>query len=228
MRTLALIIVVGLVSGCQTIQSPLDLIDIPTGIPWKAKPKAKRDAPVRIAATWTDAVLNQTGKPSQRGFGGKVFFYSRKDTKPVEVEGQFVVYAFDEDGRTQDDNRPTRRYVFPPEQMERHLSVDDIGPSYSFWLPWDEAKESGNIRKNVSLMARFEPLQGGEMLVSDQTSHYLPGQYEPEIMIANEEPTASGGSAGELHGSQQRIAAGWCRSSGNDSHLVAVEHTTTG
>lgn len=188
MRTLALLIVVGVVSGCQSIQSPLDLVDIPSGIPWKAKPKAKGTAPVRMAATWTDAVLNQTGKPSERGFGGKVFFYNRKDTKPVEVEGQFVVYAFEEDGRDPTDHRPTRRYVFPPEQMERHLSVDDIGPSYSFWLPWDE---SGGMRKNVSLIARFEPLQGGEMLVSDQTSHYLPGQYEPEIMIAKEEPTRS-------------------------------------
>ncbi len=170
--------------GCQSMKSmrsPLELVDIPSGIPWKAKPKAGRGQPVRLVATWTDTVLNTAGQPSQRGFGGKIFFYGKKDAMPVIAKGQLVIYAFKEDGRLPTDSQPNRRYVFPPEQLASHMSEDELGPSYSFWLPWDEA---GGEQCEVSLIARFEPITGAEMVVSDQTKHRLPGRIAPETMLA--------------------------------------------
>jgi hypothetical protein len=127
--------------------------------------------PVRMEGTWTDTVLNQAGRKPQRGFGGRLIFYGKDDHEPILVDGQLVVYAFDETGRDPTDNKPTRRYVFPADQMPQRMSESEIGASYSFWLPWDEA---GGPQTEVSLICRFEP-KGGAVVVSEQTKHLLPG-----------------------------------------------------
>ena len=131
----------------------------------------EKGTPVRLVGTWTDTVLTQPGQKPQRGFGGRLMFYDKKEDKPILVEGQLVVYAFDETNRAVTDNKPTRRYVFPPDQIEMRMSKSELGASYSFWLPWDEA---GGPQTEVSLVCRFEP-KGGGVITSEQTRHRLPG-----------------------------------------------------
>jgi hypothetical protein len=138
--------------------------------------------PVRLVGAWTDTVMSKPGQPSQRGFGGRLMFYGEKNEKPILVEGQLVVYAFDEAGREPTNNKPTRRYVFPADQMKLHMSKSDIGATYSFWLPWDNV---GGPKANVSLICRFEP-KGGAVITGEQTRHILPG-----TMVA----TTAGGTA---------------------------------
>src|SRR3954451_6497886 len=139
--------------------------------PFRDKDKPQEGTPVRMVGTWTDTVLSQPGQKPQRGFGGRILFYDKEGKKPILVDGQLVVYAFDEAGRDQTDNKPTRRYVFPAEQMAMHMSKAELGASYSFWLPWDEA---GGPKTTISLISRFEP-KGGAVVTSEQTKHILPG-----------------------------------------------------
>ena len=54
-------------------------------------------------------------------------FYEKEEKKPILVDGQLVVYAFDETGRAPTDNKPTRRYVFPAEQIPLHMSKSEFG-----------------------------------------------------------------------------------------------------
>jgi hypothetical protein len=115
--------------------------------------------------------MTQPGKQSQRGFGGRITFYEKEERKPILVDGQLVVYAFDETGRDPTDNKPTRRYVFPSEQIPLHMSTNEYGASYSFFLPWDEA---GGPKTEVSLICRFQPTAGA-VVASEQTRHVLPG-----------------------------------------------------
>ena len=144
----------------------------------------KPETPKRIVSTWTDAVLHQSGKPPQRGFGGRLIFYGNDDEKPVTVDGQLVIYAFNESNREPTDNKPTRRYVFPPEQMARRMSKSEIGPSYSIWLPWDNA---GGTQTEVSLIARFEP-KVGPIVIGEQARHLLPGEAPSKIGIVDNTP----------------------------------------
>ena len=163
-----------LATGCRGPWSKdwkvADMFDVDV-TPW-SDDEDEAEAPSRLVGTWTDTVLHQTGKKPQRGFGGRLIFYGKDSEKPVLVDGQLVVYAFDETNREPTDNKPTRRYVFPPDQMARRMSKTELGPSYSFWLPWDEV---GGPQTEVSLIARFEP-KDGAIVVGEQTQHLLPGE----------------------------------------------------
>ena len=163
-----------LVSGCQSpswqLPASFTNLDMKKDIPWMNGDED--EVPVRIAGSWTHAVRNTAGEISERGFGGRVSFYGKKDDKSIATDGRLVVYAFDEEGRSPTDHRPTRRYVFPPETFDKHRTDSEAGPYYSFWLPWDAV---GGPTKHISLIVRFEP-QGGPLVMSEQTRHVLPGQ----------------------------------------------------
>lgn len=165
-----------LLAGCQSTSSKVAKSDKPFKLPnpleWGAKSDEPRTGePDRIVATWTDTIRQTPGLPSERGFGGRLYFYDR-GADPIAVEGRLVVYAFDESDRAATDHRPTKRYVFPVDQLPRQMSVSEIGPSYSVWLPWGTVDAPPT---NVSLIARFEPIRGGGLVVSDQTRQRLPG-----------------------------------------------------
>ena len=129
------------------------------------------EKPERMVATWVDTTLSTVGKKPQRGFGGKLMFFEKGSENPVRVEGNLVVYAFDETDRADHETHPTRKYIFPTEEFVRHVSDSSLGPAYSFWLPWDEV---GGQQRNISLIAKFEP-KDGPVVLGEQTRHLLPG-----------------------------------------------------
>jgi hypothetical protein len=159
--------------GCTNISAwkPSKMFSLDSTWPFRDKDKPREGVPVKMVGTWTDTVMTQPGQKAQRGFGGRIMFYEKEEKNPVLVDGQLIVYAFDEADRDPTDNKPTRRYVFPAEQVPLHMSKSELGASYSFWLPWDEA---GGPQAKVSLICRFEP-KGGAVVTSEQTQHVLPG-----------------------------------------------------
>ncbi|MBA4105532.1 MAG: hypothetical protein C0485_07215 [Pirellula sp.] len=133
--------------------------------------KPDPELPERMVATWTDTTLSTVGQSPKRGFGGKLMFFKRGSEDPVRVEGNLVVYAFDETDRPDHETQPTRRYIFPIEEFVLHESDSTLGPTYSFWLPWDEI---GGQQRHISLIAKFEPKKGA-VVIGEQTRHLLPG-----------------------------------------------------
>src|SRR5215813_8982425 len=140
MKTVCFAVVLALASSAATTQAwnMPKMLRLDNTWPFRDKDKPQEGIPVRIVGTWTDTVMTQPGQKPQRGFGGRIMFYDKEGKKPILVDGQLVVYAFNEDGRDPTDNKPTRRYVFPADQMPLHMSKSEMGASYSFWLPWDE------------------------------------------------------------------------------------------
>jgi len=174
------------VCGCQTgkqdnralAQRWLPTWDVRKAIGWHKEKAVAAEVPTRIVSTWTDTVLHRTGQKPIRGFGGRLVFFDRDGEKPIAVQGQLVVYSFDESERDRPETAPTKKYIFPADQFARLESDSKLGPSYSVWLPWDEV---GGPQKNVSLIVRFEPTEGS-MILGEQTHHLLPG-----IALANHE-----------------------------------------
>jgi hypothetical protein len=167
--------------GCGTKDfKPSKIFSLDNTWPFDDEDEPEEGIPVRIVGAWTDTVMTVPGQKAQRGFGGRLMFYGAKEEKPILVDGQLVVYAFDEAGRAPTDNKPTRRYVFPADQLKLRMSKSDIGASYSFWLPWDEA---GGPKTEVSLICRFEP-KDGAVITGEQTRHILPGAIATETAAA--------------------------------------------
>jgi hypothetical protein len=151
-------------SGCSHF-------DLRKRIPWGEGEDGQLQRPMKVIGMWTDTVMTSAGRAPMRGFGGRLMFYPSEDGKPCKVKGSLVVYAFDETHRDPTNLVPDRKYVFTEEQFARHYSKSSLGHSYSVWVPWDEA---GGEQKEISLIVRFMPAQGG-VVVGDETKHVLPG-----------------------------------------------------
>lgn len=165
-------------SGCAAKSNKWSFAswDVRKAVGLKKEPeRPEPQIPVRMVTTWADTTLTRPGETPQRGFGGRISFFGRNSDDPVRVEGELVVYAFDETSRPPHETQPTRKYIFPAEEFARHESESALGPSYSFWLPWDEV---GGEQKKISLIARFQPKEG-PIVLSEQTRHLLPGPVSP-------------------------------------------------
>ncbi len=125
--------------------------------PW-SKPDVKESeygVPTRMAVIWTPDVLNSPGTPPVRGFGGRIYFYDNKN-QTIPVDGQLLVYGFNDSNPDIASTVPEKRFAFTPEQFTQHFSSTEIGASYSVWIPWDQDQ----VHKTVSLVPVFTSTQG--------------------------------------------------------------------
>ena len=170
-----LVLVLTAFSGCAMIPKPDLSVLKPAG-------------PVtKVVAAWEPAVSN--GEKPMRGFGGRVYFYDQDQTRPIKVDGTVVVYLFDEDGRTADDNKPDEGIVFDAKTLNSKgvYTKSKLGHSYNLWVPLDAAGPEGPAKK-VSLIVRYIPKQGASR-VSSQSVVHLPGR-RSETFVAQTDRAA--------------------------------------
>jgi len=161
-------------TGCKTIDK-----DWMPKAPWNKKEKlveSQYATPVRMAAIWTPDIMVLPGATATRGFGGRFYFYDEAN-KPVKVEGQLVVYAYDDTAEESQRESPDRKYAFTPEQFTNHHSDSELGASYSVWLPWDAVTNAE--QKGVSLLPVFTSTSG-KIVMGQQAMSLLPGK-KPEL-----------------------------------------------
>ena len=106
---------------------------------WFNQPRvqdSKYAVTARMAILWSPAIYNEAGKTPTRGFGGRIYFYDAKN-KPIAVEGQLIVYAYNNNTQKPENKVPDRKYAFTPEQFTKHYTPTELGASYSIWIPWD-------------------------------------------------------------------------------------------
>ena len=158
-----------LASGCSQF-------DLQKKMPWLTGKTGEFRRPMRVVTMWSDTVLTTAGQAPVRGFGARLMFYGLEEEKPIKVAGSLVVYAFDEANRDKTNTRPDRKFVFTEEQFAKHYSKSALGHSYSIRVPWDEV---GGEPKEVSLIVRFTPVEGG-VVVSEQVKQYLQSEKRPQ------------------------------------------------
>ncbi len=183
-RGLLALLVLLVLAGC----SQLDLTA--PRMPWQ-EDEDELEPPRKLVAFWSDTVLHQQGKPAVRGFGGRIFFYGMDDSQSLEVDGAVIVYAFDADRHDPATQKPEKKFVFTAQKLQDHFSQSRMGPSYSFWLPWDGVR---GPTRNVSLVARYEGVDG-TVVIADPVSKLLPGSNEIQMeqIQAGQAPAAAGG-----------------------------------
>ena len=159
-----------LATGCTSLSKPKlgDLFSTNS----KLK-ESKYPPPANLVAIWTPATLDTVGKPSIRGFGGRIFFYNDA-SQAVPVEGQLVVYAYNDSGKSLPSKTPDKRFAFKPEKLTSHFTPGNLGASYSIWLPWDPV---GGPQAEISLVPVFTAVSG--QVVMGQSSKNLLAGREP-------------------------------------------------
>lgn len=152
-------------SGCATKELALN-----KALPWSGA-KERYETPEKVIAIWTDAVYQLPSKPPTRGFGGRVYFYNADDDV-IPVNGQLVVYAFDDSDPMASTDRPSRKYAFTAEQLTNYYSNSDLGASYNIWIPWDEV---GGDEKQIALFPVFVD-ESGKTVRGTFANNRLPGK----------------------------------------------------
>ncbi len=178
-RILLTAITVVLFGGCAaTGYKPLDNVAEKLRLT-KKEPNVQTSeyaSPGQMVAIWSDAVYTQPGHPPIRGFGGRLYFYNEK-SEAVPVEGQLVVYSYDDSDQGAPAKAPDRKFVFTPEQLTQYFSPSELGASYSIWLPIDEV---GGVRKAINLLPVFTSADGN-VVMGHQTINILPGSMPENV-----------------------------------------------
>lgn len=159
---------------------------LPDSAKWFEK-EPKPQVPERMVPVWTHSVMNRAGQSSQRGFGGRVTFFGADNQTPVLVDGQLTVYAFDDENPDPDNPAPEKKFIFPRDRLASHQSESNLGPSYSFWLPWDEV---GGPQRKLSLIGRFDDGEG-RVILSQPASMMLPGKVTPDRLKVTQTPATA-------------------------------------
>lgn len=175
----------GIASGCGGMPK-----NWTKGMLWAEKPpqlsESKYQAPVKMVALWSPAMYTATGSKPTRGFGGRLYFYNARN-EAIPVEGQLVVYGFNDTHKSQDDKQADRRYAYTPEQFSTHFSPTELGASYSIWVPWDAV---GSPQAEISLLPIFTAASG-QVVVGQQSLGLLPGPETPVPETSIEQTTRS-------------------------------------
>lgn len=205
---LALTMTVLALAGCQS--APFGKDGMKPMNQWfkKAEKEEVMEPPVRMAVVWKDAFYEEPGKVPVRGMGGRVFFYD-EDDQPVKVEGELVVYGYDD--QQSQSNAADRKFVFPAERLQDRYTHSDMGHSYSIWVPWDEA---GGVRKNISLIPVFKGTNG-QLLKAGQTLCVLPGKAPEFSQMASD----------ELRAKRTLSIPGWTDGEGVEARQTSFETT---
>ncbi|QDU26155.1 hypothetical protein ETAA8_12290 [Anatilimnocola aggregata] len=176
LRSLPLLLIVMATTGCQTFSPDWSLGKSWNKL-WNPDPKEIKtqfQTPARLVALWAPAMYNTPGKPATRGFGGRLYFYNHKD-EPIPIEGQMVVYAYNDSAQQVDGRKPDRKFVFTSAQLSTHFSPAELGASYSIWIPWDAV---GGQQLEISLLPVFTA-SSGQVIVGEQSRNLLPGTTAP-------------------------------------------------
>jgi len=164
----------GASAGCSTLDWTKKL---PWSDPEKQIKQSAYDRPVRMVAIWTPTTLTHPGKPPTRGLGGRLYFYNDA-SQTIPVEGQLLVYAYDDSHKPESPRRstggvdePDRKYAFTAEQFTAHYSPTDLGASYSVWIPWGP---TSGPPAEVSLVPVFTAA-GGNIVMGQPSRQALKG-----------------------------------------------------
>ena len=116
---------------------------------WKKDDLPPVQTPSKIVAIWTDSVYNETGAKPIRGLGGRIYFYNAQH-ETVRVDGKLTVFLYDDtDENARERQEATQRIDFEPEDVANKYTPTEFGPSYRFWVPWDEV---GGERVQLSVI----------------------------------------------------------------------------
>jgi hypothetical protein len=171
-------------SGCQGLRERTDALANSTRsvLTWQKFKKGKEsEQPARMVAIWSESTIMGPNQVPIRGLGGRIYLYNGKH-QAIKGEGDLVVFAYNDETSNEENVEPDRKYVIPAEDLAKHYSPSEFGPSYSIWIPWDAVSDDALA---LSVVPIFKS-QAGQTLVGDHSRNLLPGKGEPAGVLARQ------------------------------------------
>ena len=168
--------------GCASLTFKSDSNSKKKDKSWFSFSKKEYQIPQSINVTWVHDVYTIPGKVPTRGFGGRFYFYNEK-SQAIPVDGDLMVYGFDDTYGTADLNNlnsAAKRFKFTAEQLTNHFDEGQLGASYSVWIPWDAAPGD---QKKIMLIPTFMA-KDGRLVRGSAATLLLPGR-TPETVEPN-------------------------------------------
>jgi len=135
-------------------------------------PKAGPKNPViRILGLWEPAEGTLQGK-STRGFSSQIMFFSQNSDLAAEVDGDVVIYVFDDYGTAEEQAIPFDEYRIEAAALVAHMGKGPLGATYAIFVPY---RRPGSHEAKCSLRLRFTP-KGGQPVYSGMMNVVLPGE----------------------------------------------------
>lgn len=161
----------------------------------KENPKATAANPaVRILCMWQPADgVGVDDKPA-RGVAGQIFFFTRNNVTPVEVDGDVRIFLFDDQGSETQQGMPLHEFDFVKGAWNAQLVNTQFGPAYQLFVPYSR---KGRHQAELAVRVRLTPLNG-PTIFSDMSKVSLPGydnkhDEEQPSVVATETTSNAGG-----------------------------------
>ena len=130
-----LLLVLPLLAGCTTFD--MNLMDFGRSSDEEALQVAE------IVCLWEAAEgIGLDGLPT-RGFAGQVLFFPRGQPEPVSIDGDVMIYVFDDQGSEDEQARPLHQFEFPAAAWNSFLYKTNLGPAYQLFVPY--TRKGGNL-----------------------------------------------------------------------------------
>jgi hypothetical protein len=140
-------------------------------------PRASKSNPVvQVACMWEPSHGRDPDGAPCRGFAGQLLFLGNKGGTPVAVDGEVMIYVFDDVGTEEEQAVPVHQFRFDSVAWNRHLKEGSLGPAYFCFIPYTRR---GIHEANCSIHVKFTPKEGTELL-SDASQIVLQGKSKNE------------------------------------------------
>lgn len=126
---------------------------------------ANRDGIAELHIFCNPVAINLDGLPGPDGIGVRLFASGRTTAKGLPIkQGMLEIAMFDGVPTDFSKTDPSKVWSFPTDRLRAFGSSGRLGVSYQFALPWGDARPRQN---SVTVIARYTPPKGGEVVVSD-------------------------------------------------------------
>lgn len=89
-----------------------------------------------IVCLWEPAEgIGLDGLPT-RGFAGQLLFFEPGNDTPVLVDGDVMIYVFDDQGAPEEQSRPLHQFEFPGPIWQTFARDTNLGPAYQIFIPY--------------------------------------------------------------------------------------------
>lgn len=140
----------------------------------KQAPKANRQNPVvQIVGMWDVAEGRDPDGKRCRGFAGQILFLGNRKGTPVEVDGEVMIYVFDDVGTPEEQAKPIHQFRFDNRAWNQHLKSGSMGPSYHCFIPYTRP---GNHEANCTIRMKLTPSDNTPVVTSESAHMALRGK----------------------------------------------------